>query len=157
MRKFILSAIIISIAAGIVWAQGEEGGDYNYSYSPDTTQCSPNLGVIFYGGLLWNQTAMNTYNTANAYKDSFSQAMPVVNYGIPNLPSAANYPAIDYQNMTVKMLSQKADFNNYALEEMKKNDEMMSKNTWENNSCPIGAATPLDKYSPAFSLPENKK
>lgn len=158
MRKLILLIIAISVAAGIAWAQE---GDYNYNPTPDTTQCSPNVDftpIFFYGSLFSNQTAMNTYSTANAYQNSSWQTGQQAKFVTPNLPSMATYPSIDYQNMTVKMLDQRADFNNYALDEMKKSDEALSKNTWGKDTCPIPATPPLsDKFSPAYNESQSKE
>jgi len=153
---------ILLIVIGLCWAYN---GDYSQNYTPapanyntDYTASAPQVstGTIPVAVIPWNftnQTAMNTYNNANAFRNSVQQAMPVIDYSNTNLPSQATYPSIDYQKMRVNAMRQAADYQNYTMQQMKKNDDMMRQYTWEDDTAPafVEPDPGQYKYNPAYT------
>lgn len=163
MKKISLFLLVLLVANGISWADGD-GNYYNYSdysntnYNVNTTQyTTPSTPTTTYYNpflnMYSNQVAMNTYNNAMATKNAIAQLMPVIDYSNANLPNQATYTAIDYQQLRINALKQEADLQNYSLQQMKKNDEMLRKNSWENNNAPAYTEqSPQEyKYNPAYN------
>jgi hypothetical protein len=96
---------------------------------------------------------MDAYNNSMAIKSATMQSMPVINYSNLSLPNQATSPTIDYQQLKLKALEQQAAFQNYSIQQMEKSDEVLRKNSLENNTAQAYTepSTLEYQYNPAYN------